>query len=134
MDVPEGWRISSDINGSVPYVVTNSSETFPQCPEGLTGGFVPTQDGTLHYDSTFRIECHSEEVIDNCGDCEVMEVTAENLINVSHQYLLGNYSRKGQLNGHPMYFKEQNNSTLSNLLYFRKDGIKSPMFDGFYEA
>ena len=74
MDVPEGWRISSDINGSVPYVVTNSSETFPQCPEGLTGGFVPTQDGTLHYDSTFRIECHSEEVIDNCGDCEIIEV------------------------------------------------------------
>ena len=122
MDAPEGWRISSDINGSVPYVVTNSSETFPECPEGLTDGFVTTQDGTLHHDHSFRVECHSEEVMDNCQDCKVMEVTAENLIAVGHQYLLGNYTRKGQKNGHPMYFKGQKNSNLSNVLYFRKDG------------
>ena len=93
---PKGWRISSDKNGSVSYVATNSSQTFPDCPVGLTDGFAGTQDVnvTLH-DPTFKVECHSEEVMDNCGDCEIIEVTAENLINISHQYLLGNYSRKG---------------------------------------
>ena len=120
MDVPEGWRISSHKNGSVIYVATNSSQTFPDCPEGLTDGFVATMDQVFLHDPTFQVECHSEEVRDNCQDCKVMEVTADNLIATELPYILGNYTRKDQLNGHPVYYKDQ--ESITNLLYFRKDG------------
>ena len=118
-----GWRIVGHINGSEIYFVTNSSTTFPKCPVGLTNASTTSYDGyevQLVHDPTFSIQCHSEEVKDQCQNCQTMEVQAQNEVFDHHLQRLGNYTRVGDFNGYPYYQLEQYNVT--NYLYYRKDG------------
>ena len=126
-----GWRIVGDRNGSEIYIVTNSSTTFPDCPVGLkNGSTTDPQYFQLIHDPNFSIQCHSEEVTDHCENCQTVEVSAEKEISSYQLFRLGNYSLKGDFNGHPYYYMEHNYEhddeqyNLTSYLYYRKDGKK----------
>ena len=123
---PIGWRVSEDLDGNVTWISTNGSfSDFDSCPIGIEEGF-----GSW-LDKTFSIECHRDEIVDTCDDCEEFSVTSTGSVAATFQLNLGKYALQHEgHNGHP-YFKMQETVTFSgtetnftSYLYFRKFGKK----------
>ncbi len=111
-----GWTVSNEVDGKSFYIVTRSSEEFSECPVGLTEAY----DRDIELDETFLIECHKDEVLNECEDCMKYNVSSNGVTSTYQPIRLGMYERNGVFNGHPMYYLNQ--SGFETYLYYTKKG------------
>lgn len=103
------------------FLTTNATDI---CPVGIQGASIYSG-----IDSTFSIECHKDQLVNDCHDCYEIEVSSNGSISTYAAMNLGNYSRHGSFNGYPLFsmnipYTDTNGVSMNyaNYLYFRKQG------------
>ena len=121
-----GWSVShslEDHNESI--IMTNTTKEFELCPKGLEQGYFFYQQ----LDVTFSINCHEDQIKDDCDDCQVVNVNSSGALSKLYSITMGDFMRQGSFNGYPLFAKQdvleyegQPSFNLTSYLYFRKQG------------
>lgn len=107
---PRGWLVGGALLENVFFLTTKQEGA--RCPAGLYGGW----DTNSERDSTFGIECHSDQVNVDC--CGTVTISSSGAVASQNGGVLGEYTKVDDFNGHAAY----RGGHLNVSLFYRKAG------------